>query len=279
MNKNINTFTSMRNDRQLHLYLAWGCPFCHRILASLAITKLYDNISITWMENIKGEAGWKMCFIEDPLFNSDSLKAVYQQLEPTVEHRYSVPLLVDKKNKLLLSTSSAEIVRYVAKGFDDAFSVAYDLIPNKLIKDIDEMNQWLHDKINRAVYLVGFATQQSDYEYKLNELFKALDELEERLKKQLFLFSDQLTESDLYLLATLERFDNIYFCLFKCSLKRIADYPALFRYHNQLRGMESLASTFQPELTKEHYFMSTMHVLGEARELNPSKIIPIDYYP
>jgi putative glutathione S-transferase len=279
MNKNLNTFTSIRNDRQLHLYLAWGCPFCHRILASLAITKLDDKISITWMENIKGEAGWKMYFTEDPLFNSDSLKAVYQQLEPTVEHRYSVPLLVDKKNNLLLSTSSPEIVRYVAKGFDDAFSVAYDLIPNKLIKDIDEMNQWLHDKINRAVYLVGFATQQSDYEYKLNELFKALDELEERLKKQLFLFGNQLTESDLYLLATLERFDNIYFCLFKCSLKRIADYPALFRYHNQLRGMESLASTFQPVLTKEHYFMSTMHVLGEARELNPSKIIPIDYYP
>ena len=279
MNKNLNTFTSIRNDRQLHLYLAWGCPFCHRILASLAITKLDDNISITWMENIKGEAGWKMCFIEDPLFNSDSLKAVYQQLEPTVEHRYSVPLLVDKKNNLLLSTSSPEIVRYVAKGFDDSFSVAYDLIPNKLIKDIDEMNQWLHDKINRAVYLVGFATQQSDYEYKLNALFKALDELEERLKKQLFLFGNQLTESDLYLLATLERFDNIYFCLFKCSLKRIADYPALFRYHNQLRGMESLASTFQPLLTKEHYFMSTMHVLGEARELNPSKIIPIDYCP
>ena len=279
MNKNLNTFTSMRNDRQLHLYLAWGCPFCHRILASLAITKLDDNITITWMENIKGEAGWKMYFIEDPLFNSDSLKAVYQQLEPTVEHRYSVPLLVDKKNNLLLSTNSAEIVRYVAKGFDDAFSVAYDLIPNKLIKDIDEMNQWLHDKINRAVYLVGFATQQSDYEYKLYELFKALDELEEQLKKQLFLFGDQLTESDLYLLATLERFDNIYFCLFKCSLKRITDYPALFRYHNQLRGMESLASTFQPVLTKEHYFMSTMHVLGEARELNPSKIIPIDYYP
>jgi putative glutathione S-transferase len=177
MNKNLSTFTSIRHDRQLHLYLAWGCPFCHRILAALAITKLEDNISITWMENIKGEAGWKMYFLDEPLFNSDSLKAVYQQLEPTVEHRYSVPLLVDKKNNILLSTSSSEIVRYITKGFDGTFSVAYDLLPNKFIKDIDEMNQWLHDKINRAVYLVGFATQQPDYEEKLNELFKALDEL------------------------------------------------------------------------------------------------------
>lgn len=278
MNKNLNTFTSIRNDRQLHLYLAWGCPFCHRILAVLAITKLENNISITWMENIKGEAGWKMNFLNEPLFSSDSLKTVYQQLEPTVKHRYSVPLLVDKKNNILLSTSSLEIARYITKGFDGTFPVAYDLLPNALIKDIDEMNLWLHDKINRAVYLVGFATEQPEYEYKLNALFKALDELEKRLKKQLFLFSDQLTESDLYLLATLERFDNIYFCLFKCSLKRIADYPALFRYHKQLRGMKSLASTFQPVLTKEHYFMSTMHVLGEARELNPSKIIPVDYY-
>ena len=140
MNKNLSTFTSIRHDRQLHLYLAWGWPFCHRILAALAITKLEDNISITWMENIKGEAGWKMYFLGEPLFNSDSLKAVYQQLEPTVEHRYSVPLLVDKKNNILLSTSSPDIVRYVARGFDAAFSVAYDLLPNKFIKDIDEMN-------------------------------------------------------------------------------------------------------------------------------------------
>lgn len=279
MNKDLNIFNSITKDSQLHLYLAWGCPFCHRILAALAITKLEDYISITWMKNIKGEAGWKINPAEEPLFNSDSLRAVYQQLEPRVEHRYSVPLLVDKKNNILLSTSSPEIVRYVVKGFDGAFSVAYDLFPNEFYKDIDEMNQWLHDKINRGVYLVGFATQQSNYEEKLDELFKALDELEYRLKDQLLLFGNQLTESDLYLLATLERFDNIYFCLFKCSLKRIADYPALYRYQNQLRSMESLASTFQAALTKEHYFMSTMHVLGESRELNPSKIIPIDYHP
>lgn len=278
MNKYLNTFNSRVNHTQLHLYLAWGCPFCHRILAALAVTKLEDNISITWMENIKGEAGWKIKPDEEPLFNTGSLKAVYQQLEPTTKHRYSVPLLVNKKSKTLLSTNSPEIVRYVSKGFDDAFSVAHNIAPKELVEAIDDMNRWLHDKINRAVYLVGFATKQSDYEEKLNEFFKALDKLDERLTEQLFLFGNNLTESDLYLLATLERFDSIYFRLFKCSLKRIADYPALSRYHKQLRSMKPLASSYQPELTKEHYFMSTMHVLGEARELNPSKIIPVDYH-
>jgi len=282
MNKNlinnISTVNLKIDNSQLHLYLAWACPFCHRILAALAITKLEAYISITWMENTKDEAGWKINPAEEPLFNVDSLKTVYQQLAPAVEHSYSVPLLVDKKNNILVSSSSADIVRYITKGFDDTYTVAYNLMPNQLDEAINEMNRWLHDKINRAVYLVAFATEQSDYEDKLNELFKALDKLERQLTEQSYLFGNQLTESDLYLLATLERFDNIYFHLFKCSLKRIADYPALSRYLNHLRNIGSLATSYQAALTKEHYFISTMHVLGQARELNPSKIIPIDYY-
>ena len=265
-------------NSQLHLYLAWGCPFCHRIVAALSMTELEDNMSITWMENIKGGAGWSINAADEPLFNAESLKAVYQQLAPTKEYRHSVPLLVDKKNNSLLSTSSAEIVRYIATGFDNTFKVAYDLLPNGFSKGIDDMNQWLHDNINRAVYLVGFATHQPDYEDKLNNLFNALDTLEVMLRQQCFLLGDQLTESDLYLLATLERFDNVYFGLFKCSLKRIADYPALSRYHDQVRSLGALASTYQGELTKEHYFLSSMHVQGEVRDLNPSKIIPLNYH-
>ncbi len=38
-------------ETQLHLYLAWGCPSCHRVLATLALTGLEDHVTYTWMRN------------------------------------------------------------------------------------------------------------------------------------------------------------------------------------------------------------------------------------
>jgi putative glutathione S-transferase len=98
-------------DTQLHLYLAWACAFCHRVLATLAINGLQEKLSITWTKNIKPDAGWEFNRLEEPLFNAKSLQSLYQRLEPEKEQRYSVPLLVDKKSMTILSNESTEIVR------------------------------------------------------------------------------------------------------------------------------------------------------------------------
>ena len=55
-----------------------------------------------------------------------------------------------------------------------------------------------------------------------------LDELEHRLGDgREYLFGSELTEADVRLFVTLVRFDAAYHGLFKCNLRRIADYPAL----------------------------------------------------
>ncbi len=151
-----------------------------------------------------------------------------------------------------------------------------ELIPADLVEQIDAMNAWLHDHVNRAVYMVGFATDQADYEEKVGNLFSSLDELESRLAAQPYLMGNTLTESDLYLLATLERFDSVYYLLFKCSYRRIADYPVLSNYRERLRAIDGVAETYNHVCTKEHYFCSVMHVGGEVRDLNPSRLVPVD---
>jgi putative glutathione S-transferase len=264
-------------ETQLHLYLAWGCPFCHRVLAALAVSGLQEKLSITWTKNIKADAGWEFNRLEEPLFNAKSLQSLYQQLEPEKKQRYSVPLLVDKKSLTILSNESSEIVRFISFGFNNRYRTDKELVPVEHLQMIDKKNQWLHERVNRAVYLIGFATEQSDYEKKLAGLFDALDEIESYLSEHSYLVGGQLTESDLFLLATLERFDTIYFWLFRCNLRRIADYPFLSEYHKRIKNIGSLDSTYQEQLTVEHYFLSTMHVRGEIRDLNPSKKIPARY--
>ncbi len=141
---------------------------------------------------------------------------------------------------------------------------------------IDAMNAWLHDNVNRAVYAVGFASEQRDYEEKVAKLFQSLDILDSRLTDQPYLLGDAITESDLYLLATLVRFDTIYYPLFRCTYRRIADYPALSGYLRRLQEIDGIETTFNHALIKQHYFCSVMHVGGEVLDFNPSRLVPVD---
>lgn len=263
-------------DSRLHLYVAWGCPFCHRVMAALAMTRLADRVTYTWMRNIKGPSGWDIEPGEDPLLGATSLEQVYKHLEPDRALRPSVPLLVDLSTRRLLSTSSSAMTRYFSLGMNGAYLVARELSPRPLVDQIDQMNAWLHDNVNRAVYRVGFANAQEDYEHKVAALFESLDELDARLAAQPYLLGDIVTESDLYLLATLVRFDSVYFPLFRCSYRRIADYSALSAYMDRLMKMDGLARTYDHVRTRQHYFCSVMHIDGNIVDFNPSRIIPAD---
>lgn len=266
-----NTKPFIQEDiEQLHLYLAWACPFCHRVIAALHVTGLIDLVSISWMDNIKKEEGWRMEPGADPLFGVESLSNVYRLLSDK-NTRASVPLLVDKKAKRLLSDDSSKITRFVTTGFHGLFDVKRNLIPLQMMDQINKFNCWLQHNINRKVYQIGFARSQRDYEEGIIELFQSLDALEMQLKQTDFLLGSQLTESDLYLFATLVRFDCIYFPLFKCNYKRIADYPLLTEYIQRLQQIDGISRSYHSELNREHYFNSVMHVDGVAKRLYPSQ--------
>lgn len=265
------------SDRvRLHLYLASGCPFCHRVFAALKLTGQSHVVSITWMKNVKGAAGWEIEEGEEPLFGESKLSSVYQKLESSLAHRPSVPLMVDLASKTLLSTSSSQMLRFFSEGMNGTHVPNHDLCPRDRVDEIDSMNAWLHTNINRAVYDVGFAATQLDYQGKVLRLFDSLDELESRLSVSCFLMGDSITESDLYLFATLIRFDSVYHPLFRCSVRRIQDYVALPSFLSRLRSIDELEHSYDYASIKEHYFCSVMHVRGEIRDLNPSRIIPVD---
>lgn len=60
-----------------------------------------------------------------------------------------------------MNNESAEIIRMFYHEFDDLLSEEYknvELLPEALIKDIDETNTWIYDQINNGVYKSGFAS-------------------------------------------------------------------------------------------------------------------------
>jgi putative glutathione S-transferase len=112
------------------------------------------------------------------------------------------------------------------------------------------------------------AKSQEAYEQAFRNLFTAFDELEARLSRQRWLVGDHFTEADLRLFPTLVRFDTVYYVLFKCNLRRLADYHNLSNYTREIYQMPGVAATVDFYKIKLGYY-------GGMRHLNPRGILPL----
>ena len=93
--------------------------------------------------------------------NFTHLRDIYFSVEPNYSGRFTVPTLYDKKQKKIVSNESSEIIRMFYYAFDDLLDEQHkglDLFPEKLRKDIEEMNEWVYNDVNNGVYKSGFAT-------------------------------------------------------------------------------------------------------------------------
>lgn len=77
-----------------------------------------------------------------------------------------------------------------------------------------------------------------------------------------------MTEADWRLFPTLVRFDAVYYGHFKCNLRHVYEYPALWEYVRALYQMPGVATTVDLHNYKTHYY-------GSQRRVNPSGIIPL----
>ena len=156
------------------------------------------------------------------------------------------------------------------------FNSSFDLIgaktgdyyPEALRTEIDTLNERIYPTVNNGVYKCGFATTQVAYEEALKPLFDTLDWLEQRLSNQRYLTGEQLTEADWRLFTTLIRFDPVYVGHFKCNIRRIVDYPHLWRYVRELYQTPGVTDTVNFSHIKKHYYQS-------HKTINPTGIVPI----
>lgn len=93
-----------------------------------------------------------------------------------------------------------------------------------------------------------------------------LDELENRLAEGPFLTGAVFTEADIRLFVTLVRFDAAYHGLFKCNMRRLADYPNLTAYLKRVLDIAGIRDTVNIDHIKKGYY--------SIKSLNPNGIVP-----
>ncbi|MCM2400135.1 glutathione S-transferase family protein [Rhizobium sp. S153] len=255
-----------------HLYVALICPWASRTLIGRKLKKLEDVISVSVVEPALAAEGWK--FGTYPGSNLDTLNGatymhqIYTSADPHYTGRATVPVLWDKERKTIVNNESADILRMLNSGFGDLADDTFDFYPEPLRDQIDALNDRIYPRLNNGVYRAGFATTQLAYEEAFADVFSMLDELEDRLSAGgPYLFGSSLTEADIRLFVTLVRFDAAYFGLFKCNLRRIADYPALNAYLHRILAVPGVADTVNIDHIKQGYY--------SIKALNPNGIVPV----
>jgi putative glutathione S-transferase len=246
-----------------------SCPWSHGAVIALALSELSDYVPLQWAGGQRVE-GYGL-LPEGPITRLGKIQhahQLYTLTDRTYTGRATVPMLWDSKYQLVLSNSSADIIW----AFNQA-GCGPELRPEHLANEIDKLTSKIFDGLSNAVYRAGKAERQDEYDEAVNTVFDTMDRLEDRLMDQHFLFGVNLTTADIRLFATLVRFDTVYATHFRCTRKRLVDYPALWRFTRRIYQMQGIKETIDFEEIRFGYYVSDGNhnpfgIIGQQPQIN-----------
>jgi glutathionyl-hydroquinone reductase len=270
-------------SRRYHLYVAYNCPWCHRVLLGRAIMGLEDVISVDvlfpnrstedeplganlWKFKPNGTVGlngqhvlFPSCTV-DTVMNKKYIKEIYEAAGIT--DQTSVPILFDKTTKTVVNNESAEILRMFGTVFRPLAKYAdtIELYPQEKTSEINEINDWIYTDIANGAYKAGFSSNQVAYENAYNKFFMALERLDHMLSEKIYLVGDNVSEADVRLFPTLFRFDPVYYIRFKLNKKMLWEYIHVWRWMGVMMcipGMGNVANEECLQQCKQGYFGRT----------------------
>ncbi|KAK8945582.1 hypothetical protein KSP40_PGU013178 [Platanthera guangdongensis] len=245
----------------LHLYAALPCPWAHRALIVRALRSLETAIPLS-LASPGRDASWEFR-PADAVNDRRTLREIYALRPGGYDGRSTVPMLWDSQIRDVVCNESYAIIEF----FNEVGSGGDDLAPPHLRPEIGEWNRIIHPGINNGVYRCGFAQSQEAYDAAVDELFSAMDTVEEHLSASRYLCGDTFTLADVCLFTTLIRFDLAYNILFRCSKRKLVEYPNLHGYTREIYQMPKIAATCDFGAIVDSYY-------GSLFPLNPSGIRP-----
>lgn len=249
-----------------HLFVAWTCPWAHRTLLTRALKGFTDLIPVHFANELTDKS-WRFEDRSQSPHGDQFLYELYLRADPKYTGRVTVPVLWDEKEQRIVNNESSEIIAML----DKLPSEAPPLRPEHLVEEIDAWSDLMYGALNNGVYRAGFARSQEAYDAAVADVFASLDKVEEQLKGREWLVGDQLTEADIRLFVTTFRFDPAYVSLFRCKLKRIAEYPAIQAHLERVFALPGVAETCNLDAMREGY--------SSIRAINPSGIVPAGPVP
>ncbi|KAM1244208.1 hypothetical protein COP2_036654 [Malus domestica] len=269
----------LQSQTSLHLYVGLPCPWAHRTLIVRALKGLEDAVPVSIAApGLDGSWQFNNSAISNPntitpgpdkANGCKTLKEVYKSRAGGYDGRSTVPMLWDAKRKEVVCNESYDIIQLFNSGLNElARNPGLDLSPPPLKQNIEKWNSIIYPNVNNGVYRCGFAQSQQAYDTAVNELFDTLDTIEDHLTSSRYLCGGELTLADVCLFTTLIRFDLVYNVLFKCTKKKLIEYPNLHAYMREIYQIPEVAETCNFTAIMEGYYKTLF-------PLNPGSIQPV----
>lgn len=281
------------------LYVGNACPWCHRVLLTLALREMRDQLVrvVDLLDDPEKatRGGWIVSpaannGAPDPVFGARDLFGVYDAASPGFRGRCTAPLLIDARSRRPVCNESAELVRNLvelrpaavgAEASGKRWANQANLLPEEHRPEIERLNALIYEKLANGVYRAGFATSQQAFDDALSGVRSTLAELEARLQTQRFLCGGVLTEADVRLFPALCRLDAVYhpFFLRGAPLRLsggggapvvgglAAVFPALHAYLNDVWDLPGVSATIDISAARLSYWRNLF-------PLNPGGIVP-----
>ena len=195
------------------------------------------------------------------------LSDLYKKANKKIIFRATLPLLISfvKDEVNILSNESSQIIKLLNS---IKIRSKYKILT---IKDCNQkFLDLINNNINDGVYKCGFARNQSAYENASQNLFAAINAVENLLQKSRgdWIFGEELTYADIYLFPTLIRWELIYSKLFKCTEKELSSFAKIIEWRLKFFKLPNVNRTCLENEWKKDYYKALF-------PLNPNQIIPV----
>ena len=255
-----------------HLVVCPGCPLSHRVSIVHRLKRLGGVVTTSLVRPVMGpngrEFGDAAGRAPDPVTGYRYLHQLYTATRPGYSGRDSTPVLWDRETGQIVSNTYRDILAMLNRAFDAFTDSGFDAQPAASMAAIERELAEIGAGLSGAVYKCGFSRDQAEYERQAGLIDRFVPVLAARLAGGGFLLGPDITEPDLAVFASLVRYDAIYLPLFRCTVQRIEDHPALTAYIRRMLAVPGVAETFDLRLTMTHYFGSHVHI-------NPTRIVPL----
>lgn len=267
---NDSTLRSMADEKgRFFLIASASCPWSHGAVIALTLGALTDLIRVQWAGGPRIE-GYGL-LPGGPLPQRASIQHVHQlytMTDPNYTGRATVPVLWDAHEETIVSNSSSDIIIAF-----DRISPSIALRPDNGGEAIDALTQQIFDGLSNAVYRAGKSQRQDEYDVAVDTVFRTMDELDARLEDRKFLFGSSLTVADVRLFASLVRFDTVYATHFRCTRKRLVDYPNLWRFTRRIYQMQGIRETVDFKQIRFGYYINDgshnpFGIIGQQPEID-----------
>ena len=237
-----------------------SCPWSHRALIMHRI-KALDPVIPVQISSGRRDKGYpvnanRVWQLPGTDRNITHVYELYVASDNTYTGRASVPVLWDSTKCEVVSNDSLQIM----KTFDRVETLNQNgditLYPEDLRAEIDALNTYIFSGLANGVYRAGLAHSQRHYDDAVADVFETLDLLETRLARGRLMFGSRLTLTDILLFPVLVRFDIVYHTHFRCTRRRLVDYPMLWAYARDLFSWKPLAASVDFTAIQLGYFQN-----------------------